>query len=129
MPKAFPCHKTHARLKESVGWTRQTALFWDWESSQYTKSQCTRLDSDGISPFFDQAITQIWQPPNLTSNVYQVNNMKKLRRYDKLLIHLEHYVQLLRSDQINSQAYSLIHRQIDKLTKAIHQQWSEKSNG
>lgn len=55
--------------------------------------------------------------------------MKKLRRYDKLLIHLEHYVQLLRSDQINSQAYSLIHRQIDKLTKAIHQQWSEKSHG
>ena len=55
--------------------------------------------------------------------------MRKLRRYDKLLIHLEHYVQLLRSGQINSQAYSLIHRQIGKLTKAIHQQWSEKSNG
>jgi hypothetical protein len=55
--------------------------------------------------------------------------MRKLRHYHELLIHREHYVQLLRSGQIKTQAYSLIHLHINKLTNAINEQWSEKSNG
>ena len=42
--------------------------------------------------------------------------MRKLRHYHELLIHREHYVQLLRSGQIKTQAYSLIHLHINKLT-------------
>ncbi len=43
--------------------------------------------------------------------------------YQELLIHREHYVQLLRSGQVKPQARHLIRQQIGKLNRAIHKCW------
>ncbi|MGK7876670.1 MAG: ubiquinone biosynthesis protein COQ7 [Xenococcaceae cyanobacterium] len=43
--------------------------------------------------------------------------------YQELLIHREHYVQLLRSGQVKPQARHLIRLQISKLNRAIDKYW------
>jgi hypothetical protein len=49
--------------------------------------------------------------------------MKKHRSYQELLIHREHYIQLLRSGRVKPQAQSLIRSHINKLNQAIDKQW------
>jgi hypothetical protein len=66
---------------------------------------------------------------NFSSSFYEVKDMRKLRHYHELLSHREHYIQLLRSGQIKTQAHSLIQLYIKQLTLAINEQWSEQNHG
>ena len=47
---------------------------------------------------------------------------KKPRTYPELLIHREHYLQLLHSGRVNPRVRPLIHWYIGKLTTAIDEQ-------
>jgi len=50
-------------------------------------------------------------------------DMKKLRSYQELLIHREHYLRLLGSGRVKREARSVICAHIDKLTHTLNERW------
>lgn len=50
-------------------------------------------------------------------------DMKKLRSYQELLSHREHYLRLLGSGRVKREARSVIRTHIDKLTHTLNERW------